>query len=279
MALSMPGSFDAVTPTVKLIASDLDGTLFGADHQLSPRTIDALRAARAAGIRVVAATGRGPKSAVPRLAPFDVVDLAICSNGALVHDVVVDMSLHHFPIEPDHVEAFFRSIPIAMPELSFSWETPDGYGWDDEFAPVANGQEDLGMIAAMPHPLALAMTITKIMVHHPELDHVELLAMLQPHLPAALSVASSGVRFLEVTGVGVDKSSGLAFVCEQWGIEAREVVAFGDNNNDVAMLRWAGRGIAVENAAPLAREAADEVIGPHTDDSVAACIEELVGTH
>ena len=89
-------------------------------------------------------------------------------------------------------------------------------------------------------------------------------------------LGNSGVGVVEVTGHGVDKSTGLSHLCDRWGISAREVVAFGDNHNDVGMLLWAGHGVAMGNAADSAIEVADEVIGDHRDDAVAVYIESIV---
>lgn len=262
--------------TVKMIASDLDGTLFDADHQLSDRTIAAVRAANAAGIHVVAATGRSSTSAVPRVLPAGVIRTAICSNGSLVHDVHSDVTTHRFPIDPDHVQRFLDVVADLDPRHSFSWETDHGNGWDDDFADTAFAHDDLGARPTLAtRPMAHHRT-TKLMVLHPDHEQEELRERLLPHLIDPLTVSCSGVDFVEVTGQGINKSTGLDHLCAHLGITASEVVAFGDNHNDVGMLAWAGRGVAMGNAAPSAIEAADEVIGDHRDDAVAMYIESIV---
>jgi Cof subfamily protein (haloacid dehalogenase superfamily) len=265
-----------VSTPVRLIASDLDGTLFGADHQLTTRTIEALRAAHAAGIRVVAATGRSSTSVVPRLAPAGVVEVAVCSNGSLIHDVARDETVLRFPIEPPHVVRFFEALSMIDPDLSFCWETDRGNGWDAAFADIAAEHSDLEGVLHVPDRPDATATVTKIMVRHPELMREELMAELLPYLPDELTMSCSGVEFVEVTGAGVDKAAGLRHVCEMWGVAAEEVVAFGDNHNDVSMLRWAGRGVAVQNASHSAKAAADDVIGHHAIDAVAEHIEAIV---
>lgn len=262
---------------VKMIASDLDGTLFGPNHQLSERTIAAVRAADAAGIHVVAATGRSSTSAVPRVRPADVIRTAICSNGSLVHDVHADVTAYRFAIDPDHVDRFFALVTDLDPRHSFSWETDHGNGWDDDFADTAFAHDDLGAQPTLAtRPLPHHQT-TKLMVLHPDHEQDELRQRLLPHLLDPLTVSCSGVDFVEVTGEGIDKSTGLIHLCGQLGIDASEVVAFGDNHNDVGMLAWAGRGLAMGNAAASAIDAADDVIGDHRDDAVAIYIESILG--
>lgn len=263
---------------MRLIASDLDGTLFGTDHQLSARTIEALRAAHDAGIRVVAATGRSSRSVVPRLRPAGVIDVAVCSNGSLIHDLSSDETMMRFPIEPDHVEGFFEALAILDLDLSFCWETDRGNGWDDGFADIAALHSDLEGDLDVPERPGTADAVTKIMVRHDRFVREELMAEIAPHIPHGLTMSCSGVEFVEVTGAGVDKAAGLRHLCAEWGIAAEEVVAFGDNHNDAPMLAWAGTGIAVANASDTARSVADDVIGHHAHDAVAEHIESIVAT-
>ena len=261
---------------VRLIASDLDGTLFGADHQLSARTIEALRAAHEAGIPVVAATGRSSRSVVPRLRPAGVIHVAVCSNGSLIHDLPNDETMMRFPIEPGHVERFFEALAQLDLDLSFCWETDRGNGWDADFADIAAEHSDLEGELHVPERPTASLAVTKIMVRHREIFREALMAELGPHIPHGLTMSCSGVEFVEVTGAGVDKAAGLRHLCAEWGIAAGEVVAFGDNHNDAPMLAWAGTGVAMANGSDAAKSVADEVIGHHADDAVADRIESIV---
>jgi len=259
----------------KVIASDLDGTLLGPDHRLTSRTIAALRAARAAGWTVIAATGRNPTSAMPLVGPHGVIDALVGSNGALVHDPHLDTTVHRFPIDGEHLEALFTSLDDGFPGLSYCWEFADSSAWDTGFEDVARQHEDLMMHAVGPRPDG-DVAVTKVMVRHADLVGRQLADRLEPLLPAPLTLGCSGVSFVEITGVGVDKSRALAHIIEPLGFTAGDVIAFGDNHNDRQMLSWAGRGIAVGNAVDAAKDAADDVIGHHGDDSVAAYIESLL---
>lgn len=262
-----------------MIVSDLDGTLFNRASALSERTLRAVRSAHGVGIRVVAATGRSSTSAAPRLRPARVITTAICSNGSLVHDVLADRTVKRFHIDAEHVERLFERLSAHDPRLSFCWETDHGNGWDADFADIASAHEDLGDLATLLDRPTRSHRTTKIMVRHPEIMREALRERLLPHLDDPLTVSSSGVEFVEVTGVNVDKSTGLQHLCDEWSIDPSRVVAFGDNNNDVAMLAWAGRGIAVGNASAEVLGMADETIGHHDEDAVAATIEQIVEQH
>jgi Cof subfamily protein (haloacid dehalogenase superfamily) len=258
-----------------VIVSDLDGTLLSPDHRLTERTIEALRAARAAGWIVVAATGRNPTSAMPLLGPHDVIDTLIGSNGSLVHDPVADTTIHRFPIDAAHLVDLFTSLDAGFGGLSYGWELAGTAGWDDGFDDIARQHDDLFMHAPGPRPNGTD-PVTKVMVRHADRVGRHLADALEPLLPAPLTLGCSGVDFVEITGVGVDKSRAMAHVIEPLGFSAADVVAFGDNHNDLQMLSWAGHGVAVGNAVDAAKGAANEVIGHHRDNSVAAYIESLL---
>jgi Cof subfamily protein (haloacid dehalogenase superfamily) len=262
-------------PDVRLIACDLDGTLFGPDHLLAPRTIAAVQHAVAAGIHVVAATGRSTTSAVPRLRPAEVITTAVCSNGSLIHDMLSGITTR-FPIDPAHVDRFFASLTAFDDRYSFCWETDHGNGWDDSFADIASIHEDLGDECGLSTRPTAEHHTTKLMVRHPEITQEALREHLVPLLVDPLTVSTSGVQFVEVTGEGITKASALAHLCNDWGIDPAQVIAFGDNHNDAAMLKWAGHGVAMGNASSLATDAADEVIGTNAEHAVAVFIESLL---
>lgn len=261
--------------TVRMIATDLDRTLLDRDHTVSQRSVEALRAARDAGIFVVAATGRAPLSAMDRLAHHDIVDMLVCSNGSLIHDPRTDRSTDRFTIDATSVADVFACLDAALPGVSFCWEAEDHSAWDEGFNAIAIEHPDLSSFApaARPDP---TLSITKLMVLHPTLERELLLAAIREHLDVPVTLAWSGVKFVEVTGEGISKAHALAVLAERFGVDAGDVVAFGDNHNDIAMLQWAGSGVAVANALPEVHAIADVVIGDHHDDAVAEHIESIL---
>ena len=275
----MSGTAESARSTqsnVRLITSDLDGTLFAPDHCLSERTIAAVRAADAAGIRVIAATGRSTISATPRLRPAGVIGTAVCSNGSLIHDVGTDTTSERFTIDAPMVDRLFRTLTALDPGFACCWETDQGNGWDDAFDDIAALHEDLGEQRTLDRRPVAGDRTTKIMVRHPDITQEDLRAHLVPRLADPLTVSTSGVQFVEITGANVDKSTAIAHLCRRWQIDQSDVVAFGDNHNDAAMLAWAGHGVAMGNAADAALDAADAVIGTNADDAVAVWIEQLL---
>ena len=116
----------------------------------------------------------------------------------------------------------------------------------------------------------------KVMVSLADRVRQEAVVAVQPLLPDGVEVATSGSLFTEVTASGVDKAFGLARLSERLGVPRSDVIAFGDNHNDLPMLRWAGTSVAMANSEPVAFDAAGERTLRNDEDGVAAFLERFL---
>ena len=259
---------------VRLVATDLDGTLLGLDDVVSERTRQAIRAVVDAGIHVVAATGRSQWTATPLVEPAGGLDVIVCSNGASLYHVREQRSLASYPIADDVIDEILANLDASLPGCVFGWETDDDLHYEQGFLAYRPNLDrpaspDLAR-GERPQP------IRKLMVGHPEVQHYALLDLVVPLTPPRAFATTSGAPFVEITGDGVDKAFGVRTYCEQLGIAAEEVLAFGDNHNDIAMVTWAGRGIAMGNAHPALLAVVDEQTESNVEDGVARVLETLV---
>lgn len=262
--------------SVRLIATDMDGTLLRSDQTISARTLAAIRDAHHAGIVVMAATGRGWRSAVPLLEAAPEITTAVCSNGALVRDIPGEANSDVFAFPAATVQPLVESVVSAVPDAGLAWELANGaFGFDHVYA-------EMRPDVAEHHPdhegerPPVGDDMLKLLVRHPQMDERALLSVLEPVVPSDVLATYSGIDTVEITGEGVHKAHALAVVCERLGIAAGEVVAVGDNRNDTEMLRWAGRGVAMGNALPAVVAVADEQTAHHMDDGVAIVIEDVL---
>jgi Cof subfamily protein (haloacid dehalogenase superfamily) len=263
-----------VSATVRLIASDLDGTLIRSDYTFSPRTAAAITAAVDAGIGFVAATGRSQWTAAPILSAVPAIRYAVCSNGSSLYDLHEQRSLWELPIADDVVDDILGRLATALPGCVYGWETATDLHYEAGFILYRPNLDrpasaDLA-IGERPTP------IRKLMICHPEVQHYELLDRLRPLMPGGATASTSGAPFVEVTGPGIDKAFGVQRLCHQLGVAPAEVLAFGDNHNDLAMLQWAGRAVAMANAQPAVLEAIPEVTARYDEDGVALVLESLL---
>lgn len=264
---------------VKLIATDLDGTLLGPGAELADRTIAALELAHAAGVHVVAATGRAWRSAQVVLEPTRVIRHAVCSNGALHYDRDDEVVVRVHTVDRAALSQAGRAVLATIEGAGLGWELADGtFGWDDNFLthnPVL--KENRGHERMQPLPVDdPPAEVLKLMVSCPDHGEDELYHLLNPALPADVETTASGISFVEITGAGVHKAKGLQALCDDLGIHPDDVVAFGDNRNDLAMIQWAGTGYAMANANPALLEVADDEAPHHAEHGVAQVIESLL---
>jgi hydroxymethylpyrimidine pyrophosphatase-like HAD family hydrolase len=118
--------------------------------------------------------------------------------------------------------------------------------------------------------------VVKLLAQHEVMEPETFWAEVESHVGHLVTTTWSSVGALvEMSAVGVSKASTLELVCADRGIEASEVVAFGDMPNDLPMLAWAGRSFAMANAHPSVRELAGRVAPSNEDDGVAAVLSEL----
>jgi len=262
---------------VRLIASDLDGTLFGHDHRPAARTVAAVNAAREAGIIVVAATGRshfgGAALATSTGAEFD---WFIGSNGGHRLNMQTRVVEERLTFDTGPVHEIRSSILNEFEDAGFGWELEGHLVYDANFLRLSayslDGKARTGLIEDHTD----LDGIGKMFVIHPEIPSHDLIDRVIDHAPPEHNVASSGTDFVEITPPGADKGASLARLCSLIDITADEVIAFGDNNNDLTMLEWAGRSYAMANAVPEAKDHADEVTLSNAEFGVAEVIESLL---
>jgi Cof subfamily protein (haloacid dehalogenase superfamily) len=268
---------------LRLVASDLDGTLLRSDATLSARTVAALRAARSAGVRVVAATARPARVLADVLGAEDLLDAAICANGAVRYDPATGRHDITHPLPATVATFVMAEIERIVPGTFFAVETgalvlhEAGYAYrpsrDNERHPVP-ARTDL-----------VAGPLVKVMALLPHGDPAAAWELLSPSLRSLVACTwSSGnvgadhpyPAILEIAARGVSKAAALAELCAEWSIQPAQVAAFGDARNDLEMLLWAGAGYAVANAAPEVLAATSHRAPGNDDDGVAQTLERLL---
>ncbi|MET8043215.1 HAD family hydrolase [Micromonospora sp. NPDC005215] len=265
--------------TPRLIATDIDGTLIRDDHTVSPRTADVLARISARGTPVVLVTGRPVrwlKMVYDQLAePLP----AVCANGAVVYDPFADEVLRADPLAPHHLAEVARRLRAEVPDISFAVEILDSREMRHEAHYPLRWDVDPEGIRPIETPEELlSAPAVKLLARAGEQDpdtFVELIAAAVAGLAEATHSSSSGL--VEISAAGVTKAAGLDWYCDRLGVAAADVLAFGDMPNDVPMLSWAGRGVAVANAHRAVLAVADDVTTANTEDGVAAYLEKVFG--
>jgi Cof subfamily protein (haloacid dehalogenase superfamily) len=257
---------------VRLAAIDLDGTLLRDDGTFSDRTKAAVRRATEAGIEIVLVTARGPGTMRELAEELGVGGEAICSNGAIVFDLATKKVRRERLLETEVAVRLVHALRERIPGIRFAVEH-EAFAHEPGFS-AWNWTPPPGTRVADAVEL-LEEPATKLILRHAE-HEVEAIAAAARELAAGgATVVASGSQAVEVTAAGVNKATALAELCEELGIRAAEVIAFGDYPNDVPMLAWAGRAVAVANAHPDVVAVAGERTASNDEDGVALVLERL----
>lgn len=262
---------------MRLVASDLDGTIVRHDGTMSVRTLAALAACEARGIGVVFVTGRPLRWMPPITQATGHRGVAILGNGALVYDLgreeVVDVRALAAQTVLDAVAALRAVLPAAV----FALETLAGYRREPAFMPHHEAARE-ALAGPLEDLLADDPVVLKVLCRDESSRADPMLALARPALVGIAEPVHSDPRgsMLEIAAPGVSKATTLAVLAERRGLSPADVVAFGDQPNDVEMLHWAGRGYAMADGHPEAIAAADDVAPPCAQDGVAQVLERLL---
>lgn len=264
---------------VRLVATDLDGTLLRGDGTISERTRSVLARARDAGIAVVLVTARPPRTVRQLVRALDVTGLAICLNGAVVYDLDRDVVVRQSPLRAEVVAQLVDALRAAAPGVRFALMYGERWGWEPAYAaldPEVRTWCGTDGIEGDALALCAAEPVSKLIVRHPELSAAELLPIARDVAGEVAHATHSGAPFVEISAADVHKAWALEALCDELGIPASGVVAFGDMPNDLPMLRWAGYAVAVANAHPEVLAVADAVTLSNEEDGVAVVLERLL---
>ncbi|GIE87215.1 Cof-type HAD-IIB family hydrolase [Actinoplanes regularis] len=255
----------------RLVATDIDGTLINSERLLSQRTISVLGAVP---VPVVLVTGR-PLRWLEQLneqlpAPLP----AICANGAVIYDPHTDEVLRTETLSREVLVDVVRRLRDAVPDVSLAVEVEDGRSFLHESTWPRLWVDQRVRVIATPDELT-SVPAVKLLARSMTADPDDFLELVSKILgDTAEATRSSSSALVEISATGVTKAAGLAWFCEREGIDAEQVVAFGDMPNDIPMLAWAGHSVAMGNAHPAVRAVADECTATNNDDGVALYLEK-----
>ena len=262
-------------------AFDLDGTLLRRDLGISDRTVSALDGLRGRGVRLVVATGRRYESAAEHAGRlgFKGEDPVVCYGGSMIRRINGETLLHRrLPRDRTlealdwaagrdlHVRVLLDGRIVASPDSPAALEylrrreEPDVAVVESPLGWLEDGGEEPTKVVIVDHP-----------------DAVEgWLEEAREAFSGRLFVTRSLPHYVEISSLEGTKSKALSFLCDRWDLDAARVLAFGDADNDVDMLRFAGRGVAVGPMTAEVREAADEIVPGVDEDGVARYVEKLL---
>ncbi|MGQ9838144.1 MAG: Cof-type HAD-IIB family hydrolase [Cyanobacteriota bacterium] len=262
---------------VRLLVLDIDGTIAGRSNQVSEPVRQAIQKAKAAGVRIAIATGRMHCSA-ERFHHAIQADMPLCSyQGALIRDPVSQETLKHWAMDWEVAEDLLQKLqdyPLVV-RLYIEDQL-----YLREFSPLSQAYAQRSQVPfQMLSAKQWGQRPTKVLAMSEDADLIgELLGSLrQQYSREQLYLTRSEPIFLEATHPAVNKGNAVRFLAEEvLGLSADQVMAIGDNDNDIEMIQYAGIGVAMGNASAGLLLHADWVAPSVDQDGVAAAIETFI---
>ena len=268
----------------QLIAFDLDGTLLDSKGRILESSKKAIREAQEQGIKVVLATGRHHVAVRPYHYELGLDTPAICCNGAYIMDFSQPEPVYSNPLSKDQARRIIhvareRNMHILMyVEDAMTYEVLNPHmerlsNWAKAQPDIV--RPDIRQIDDAMTVMESARSIHKFVLSHT--DQQEFLSAYQ-HIQTMTDVSCerSWVDRIDIANNGNTKGSTLLRLAERWGIERENIIAVGDNDNDISMVRMAGLGVAMGDCSDALKPVADEFIGSNDEDSIAQLINKHV---
>lgn len=244
----------------RLVALDIDGTIVDHDAEMPDELRSAINAIAASGVRVVLSTGRSWHDTRPIVDHLGLPEGAyVCSNGAVIVRYPPTDVVRMVTFDPaDVIERVHRIAPHALVAVE---EVGTGYRLSAPFPPgdLTGTMEvvDFADLASRP--------VTRVIVRDPASSPEEFIELAEQLGLHGVSYFIGWSAWLDIAPEGVHKAMGLADVCARRGIDPDDVLAIGDGRNDIEMLTWAGRGVAMGDAPEEVKRVADAVTGRFAD--------------
>lgn len=269
----------------RLLALDIDGTLLNSESKLTDRTKGAIVEAQARGIQVVLATGRRLTNTLNLVKELELTAPVVVHNGAVIYEPVQNEILFQRGIEL----ALALDLVDKLEQQGINYIVYMGEsGGERVVAPVGswNEPEDLlSLYLGERVEFVESVTLTASPIRISIIDETSrvdrFFTGFQRQYGGSLTALSFRTKRniwlgIELLPLGCSKGTGLAQVAEKLGITAAEVIAIGDNINDLEMIAWAGMGVAMENGSSQLKDKAARIAPSHDQEGVAQIIEELL---
>jgi Cof subfamily protein (haloacid dehalogenase superfamily) len=267
---------------IRLLATDLDGTLLQSGGTVSQENVKALALAAKEGLDVIFVTGRPPRwmTDIPAMTGYR--GLAICANGALTMDLASGEILSATHIDPQVGLEVCDLLREVDPGITFAAElslTADNFVIDPQYQ--TRWERDIEFPRMSVEQMFETESVIKLMARPSVNANVDADSFLSSALAVVdghVEVTHSDIHnvLLEMSVLGVNKGTGLERYSASLGHDASQVSAVGDMPNDIEMIRWAGRGAAVANAHDEVKAVANVHLPSNDEHAVAVLINSIL---
>lgn len=261
---------------IQVIFSDIDGTLLNKEHQVTPRTRNALIQVVNCGVDFVPVSARMPSAIRTVTDPIDISGAVIAYNGALIlgkDDEILESTV----IDTVQLQSIYEFIRKETLDLAWNIYVEDKWYVRNRQDFWIEREEDIVAVTATELDEAEVKLLDyahKVLLMGKADEVMRACDIMKQRFPV-LSIMPSGPHLLEIMAAGVNKGRAIVSYMQKMDIQPSKSLAFGDNFNDVEMLRQAGRGILMGNAPQVLQEEFADITSDHNHDGIANALEDL----
>ena len=265
------------TPTVKLVAVDLDGTLLNDSKQVSEQTTRAFHCLPKRGVKVVIASARPPRSVRHIYKHLNLDTWTINYNGALIWDEPAQTPVFHRPLAKGVARKIIDDARFLFANVQVTCEILDKW-YTDRFDPANTTETGRLFKPDVIAPLETFCNgqVTKLLLlSDPKTISTLEYAIAQAHNGVdgeEITIVRTDDNLLQIMDRRVSKATALQLVANHYGVKMENVMSIGDAPNDVAMLQVAGVAVAMDNAHPLTKKVAHWIAPSNNDHGVHAAL-------
>lgn len=266
-----------------LAAIDIDGTLSNSNKELSGYTVSTIIKAQKRGMRVVIASGRPTKGLAyyaDLLHIYDYGGYIMAYNGGQITEWATGKCIFNKALNKEAIELAVKlaretgTTIIAYSNKEILTETPN-----DKFIPKLSRNNRMpicGVNDFLQTAISMNPAPVKLLLSCPPEKTENTVTIFKEKLKDYMDVFRSADTFIELVPKGIDKGSSLSYLAQHLNIHPDQIIAFGDESNDISMLRFVGLGVAVINATEPAKAAADLITKSNNEDGVAHILDLML---
>ena len=245
----------------KLIATDMDGTLLNSEHKIHKNNLDSIKKAMENGVKIVMCSGRSFMSIHQYEKELNLIheeNYGIGLNGSMIYNTLSREPLNELKLEKDLAMEIIKELQTMDSDIIV---------YCDNEIIATKGAEELRVyenvdgvtIKIMEDLSQINKDVSKILVYGPRPELVKLEEHMIKFVDGRCSSFFTGPNFFEFTNIGANKGEALARLAKHLGIDMKDVIAVGDNYNDISMVKAAGVGVAVSNAEQALKDVANYI--------------------
>ena len=261
---------------IKMVATDIDGTILNWDGKFSPKVIDCIHNLDKSGIKVILVTGRMHSSTFPIAHELGLRNPIVSYQGGLIKDIK-GKTLFQKPLPKNYAKEIINWAHEKGAHINLYLDDKLYVEQDDD----AIKRYVIGKFVdytVCPFWQLKIENVNKILaIDYNDADNVTSWVEELSEKYPELYMVKSTPYFCEIGNKEAKKSTGIEFLCEKWGIKKEEVLAIGDQNNDIELLKAGGIAVAMGNATEELKKYADFVTGTVENDGFVTAIEKFVG--